>query len=143
MPKRAVNADLQEVTGCEVVALDAFEVSPGDSFTLTVESFDDKRRHGIWIGTEGGVSFDGDEPTRWGVLWVSRPGEQHTVTVGDTDGLLRTYNVWQSPHNQSHRSLADSSGMLVALDGNARRYRCEDFSWEPTFTSIVFTLRRA
>lgn len=78
------------------------------------------------------------------VLWESTAPPTVEIGVGQTDGRLRFYNVWDpsGTPGESRRSQGRTSGMLRRdLGGGVIEYRCNDSGPQREFDRLVFTVR--
>jgi hypothetical protein len=52
--------------------------------------------------------------------------------------MLHLYNIWEGKNGRS--SQAHTSGMLVDVDENIRKYSCCDYGEPPDFSRLVFQI---
>ncbi|WP_168217223.1 hypothetical protein [Aeromicrobium chenweiae] len=141
IPGRTTSRLMSGLAGREVVLIEGLEVSPGAQFKITFISWSDKRRQGIWFGTEGLLEFpDTGLTSPQMTLWTDTAPAEFQIDVLETDGLLRFYNIWDEGEGRGSESLVDYSGMVVDHDGGVATYRCQDFGREPHFSSLAFTM---
>jgi hypothetical protein len=143
IPGRTVSDLMTEMAGREVVLIEGLDVAPGSQFKITLVSWTDKRRHGIWFGTHGLIDVpepDTGEPSPQMKVWTDTAPREFQIDVLETDGLLRFYNIWDKGQGRGAQSLGDFSGMIVEQDGNVSTYRCQDGGREPHFSSLEFTV---
>ena len=76
------------------------------------------------------------------VLWSDMSPTTVDIRVGQTDGRLRVYNVWDSGRALGLESLMATSGMMKdEPSAETLRYRCNDIGVASDFTKLVFTVR--
>ena len=138
---RILNRVLTESVGREVVALESLPMLANDVIALEFVSVRSEWRQGVWLGTEGALRVGGETAPQF-VIWSDTAPSVVPVTCEASDGSLRLYNIWNTGQHQGHRSQSHTSGMLVdELADGASRYRCNDIGADPTFETLVFTIR--
>jgi hypothetical protein len=134
--ERVLNSRLSGPAHGEVIKIEAVEVVAGDVAVVRFLGSASPWRQGVWLGTEGYLEVAGKRMPQV-VLWIdTSPGEVH-LSIVQTDGVLRLYNVWDSGRGLGpFESQAATSGMV--LDGGV--YRCSDIATDPTFDRLEFSV---
>lgn len=141
LPGATLNGDLS--TDAEPVwMIEAMPVVDGDRLRLSIESADDRWRHGVWLAVDGTLMM-GDAASPQLTLWVdTAPPVVDLIVAATRDGLLRPYNVWDSGRGRRRESQSATSGMRREPVPGGWRYRCNDIGPDPDFTALVFTVTR-
>ncbi len=126
----------------EIVKLEVLEVVPGQVMRLQFEEVASDWRQGVWLAA-GGELVTGGERSPQFVLWSDTAPPEVEVTIADTDGFLRLYNVWDSGRGLgTFESQSATSGMIAEVLGDGRRrYRCNDIGQPPDFGKLSFVVK--
>ena len=134
--ERVLNSRLTGPANGEVIKIEVVQVGVGDVAVVRFHGTASPWRQGVWLATEGYLEVAGQR-TPQVVLWTDTAPEEVHVSIVQTDGLLRFYNVWDSRRGLwSFESQAATSGMV--LDGGV--YRCSDIAPTPTFDQLKFSV---
>ena len=88
------------------------------------------------MATDGLLAVEGETSPQL-VLWTDAAPDEVRVTVTQTDGLLRLYNVWDSGRGLGpFESQSATSGMVVS----GGTYRCSDIASDPAFDRLAFSI---
>jgi hypothetical protein len=141
LPGRTLSRSLVDPRGREVVKIEALEIDPGQTITLSFEQVRSPWRQGVWVATEGVLRI-ADSAAAQFVLWADTSPPEVQILCEQTDGLLRFYNVWDSGRKRGpFESQSHTSGMVVeVLEDGSRRYSCNDIGVEPDFEKFVFRI---
>jgi hypothetical protein len=141
LPHRAINPNVTDPSGSEVILIEALQVRAGDVVALRFEAASQARRHGVWLATEGVLSIEDEEASQF-VVWSDTAPPTVDIGVVLTDGWLRLYNIWTSSSGPGYRSQSDYSGMLRRdrVDGWIE-YSCSDIGLPPSFDQLVFSVK--
>ena len=98
-------------------------------------------RQGVWLATEGSLECNGSAASQL-VLWEDTSPRVVDVTVHETDGRLRLYNIWDSGRGfGDHESQSATAGMVKRVrDDGAFVYACNDIGVDPDFTKLTFAI---
>lgn len=141
---RVLNASLSTAAEQEIVKIEVVPVKPGQRLSLTFEGVGSPWRQGVWLATNGTLFIAGQSASQL-VVWQDSAPREVEITVEETDGLLRFYNIWDSHRGLGpFESQSATSGCMRRdrVDGSVE-YSCNDIGKDPTFNSLVFSLRFA
>jgi hypothetical protein len=134
--ERVLNSRLSGGARGDVVKIEVLRIQAGDLATVQFLGTSSEWRQGVWLATNGLLDVNGERLPQV-LLWTDTAPAEVTVSVVETDGLLRLCNIWDSGRGLGpFESQSATSGMLVA-DGI---YRCSDIASDPAFDRLVFSL---
>lgn len=137
--ERVLNSRLSGGRHGDVVKIEVLRVRVGDLVTVRFLGTSSSWRQGVWLAAGGVLSVAGQLVPQV-VLWTDTAPDEVDLTVVETDGFLRFYNVWDSGRGLGpFESQSATSGMLVR-DGV---YRCSDIASEPAFDRLKFSVEVA
>lgn len=140
LPGRVLSVDIVGPDGAPVLMIETIPVVAGSTLTATFDRITSPWRQGIWVATAGLLQWAGQSSSRF-TIWAD--WGPAVITVVETDGLVRLYNVWDSGRGLAPESQSDTSGMVAeVLDATTTRYRCNDIGDPPDFEKLVVTIRR-
>lgn len=135
---------LTEREGREIVHLETLPITAGQVVRLRFVSAASPYRAGVWLGTEGVMRLHDfpDEPDDQFAIWMDTAPPVVELTVDETDGLLRVYNIFDSGKGiQPYERLTMTSGMLrVDKPDGVIEFRCIDRGRDASFDRLVFEL---
>ena len=124
--------------GIELVRADRIPVNKEFSGSLRVISTNSERRQGVRIEVDGKMSILGHEGYRF-ILWADNVIKDGFVNFKgkSKNSILFVYNAWDFGRGGTD-CWQNGAAMIVEVDGNTRRYRCNDFTPDDDFDDIVF-----
>lgn len=143
-PERTLSVSVRGPDGQPAVKVESLQVAPGQKITLTFEATGPRWRQGVFLGTEGRLVAGGTSSSSM-VLWSDSAPTSSSIDVGETNGRLVLYNVWDSGRGRGpFESQSATSGMLVeSLPDGSLRYSCTDIGVQPDFSRLVFRVSLA
>jgi hypothetical protein len=141
LPTRTLSSRLTRELGHDVTSIEAVRVERGDVVRLRFESATPIRRQGVWVATQGELGVASSKASQF-VLWSDTAPGTVDISVHETDGLLRFYNVYESPPDSGrYRSQMNGSGMVLSAGGDGwSRYSCNDFGIGEGFEKLTFSI---
>lgn len=116
-------------------------VAAGDVVHLRFERATPNPRQGVWLATQGSLQIASASASQF-VLWRDTSPKVVEITVLETDGLLRFYNVFErEPGTGSFLSHMNAAGMISqGRDDGWIEYGCNDFGVGQGFEKLVFSV---
>ena len=136
--QRLMNSEFKKRGREDVVMIDAFPIRDGDLLKLSFESINSPRQQGVWLKTDDGLVVNQQQSPSI-QLWQHSAPQEVLIECHTRTGCLLLYNIWDAGHGPESQSF--TSGMLVEELPSGRRYRCNDFGFDPSFDRLVFRLR--
>jgi hypothetical protein len=138
--RRVLSRHLTDLTGHEVVKIEAIPIAGGQVVSLQFVSTQSPWRQGVCLITAGQLEVAGNSSSQL-TIWKDTAPDEVQVSVIATDGFLRFYNVWDSGRGLAQESQAHTSGMRCTEVDGWRRYECSDIAPEPRFDKLIFHIR--
>jgi len=123
----------------ELIRTDRIPVKKDFSGTLRIISTDSEWLQGVNIKVNGKMTILGCEGQRF-ILWADDVLKDGSVHFSGTskDSLLFVWNACDIRGNRSANSWQNGAAMIVEVNGNTRRYRCNDFAPDEDFDDLIF-----
>ena len=119
------------------------ELPVGDSAHLRIRflSANSEWRQGISLTTDGTFDVGGQKITRGLALWQDTAPQEVHVIVSSRSGTVQVKNIWDVGDGVVH-SWHNGAAMIVDVDGERRRYRCNDGHPDDDFDDLIFEISR-
>ncbi|MFN7845119.1 MAG: hypothetical protein ACK5N9_25635 [Pirellula sp.] len=128
-----------EFNGEMVRMLDEIPVGNDVSVRVEFKLANSEWRQGVSLTTEGSFEVGSQQIKRGIALWQDTAPRVVDVRVRSKSGTLQVKNIWDVGDGVVH-SWHNGAAMIVDVDGETRRYRCNDGYADADFDDLVFSL---
>jgi hypothetical protein len=120
----------------ELISIDRIPVNKKFSGYLRVVSTNSEWRQGVEIKVNGKMKINGVEGKSF-IIWEENAKENVAFEGTAKEGALKVWNAWDIG-NGTINAWLNGSAMILEVDGNVRRYKCNDAHPDENFDDIVF-----
>lgn len=127
-----------EFEGKELIRIDRIPVKKEFKGIVKLVSTNSKRRQGICLKVNGHLIIN-DVKGKSMILWEENIINAVKFEGKSTNGELRVWNAWENHHGGIDNWM-NGAAMIREIDGNTRRYYCNDFDPDAQFDDIIFEI---
>lgn len=127
-----------EFEGEQIVRVDRVNVDNEFSGELRIISTNSSRKQFINIKVEGEIMINGKKGEKARV-WEGKTSSVTKFEGRSKNNELLIWNGWERSDGLTE-SWTNGGAMKVELDGNTRRYQCNDFDADAQFDDLVFEI---
>jgi len=128
----------------ELIGIDRIPVQKKFSGTLKIISTNSEWKQAVCLDSEKGKLTIGSQKEKKFVVYEDDLNDDVLHFEGTSKGLqLIVYNAWeQTGHNTTPylNYWMGNAAMILEVDGNTRRYRCNDGHRDDNFDDIIFEI---
>jgi hypothetical protein len=128
----------------ELIAIDRIPVQKNFSGTLKIISTYSEWKQAVCLGSEKGKLVIGSKKEKKFVVYEDDIDDDVLHFEGTSKGLqLIVHNAWEQFDHRNTPFLnywVGNAAMILEIDGNTRRYRCNDSHPDDNFDDIIFEI---
>ena len=129
----------------ELIAIDRIPVQKKFSGTLKIISTNSEWKQAVCLDSDkGGTLAMGSQKQKRFVVYADDVNDDVLHFEGTSKGLqLIVYNAWEQFDHRNTPFLnywMGNAAMILEIDGNTRRYRCNDSHMDDNFDDIIFEI---
>jgi hypothetical protein len=124
----------------ELIRIDRIPVKKHFAGRFRIVSTNSEWRQGIRMKVDGKLFLEAQEGKNY-IIWADEAGDKWVNIEGTTKKQqeLLVYNAWD-PGRGGIDTWLDGAAMILEIDGNVRRYRCNDGHPDENFDDIIFEI---